>query len=244
MRPDAAATRPAPALRDPRLLALLAALLVHVAVLGPILLDMADEAVDAVPAADIDLVPIDLTPFAFRRSDRLPPSLRETPQPLSMPAKAEADQSVGSPVVEAAAPSTEGAPEAETALPSAWSVRAAPDGTRRRRMAEAMRLAAACRNLTDDHPAVERSACARRHAARADRIGPLTDPATARFEAEGAAQLAAYEDLRDGLRPPSPETRACPHSTDMMGRCPVQLNIPLFSSERGFLPGLKKDERE
>lgn len=244
MRPDAAAIRLRRGLRDPRLLALLAALLVHVAVLGPILLDMAEEAVDAVSADNIDLVPIDLTPLPYRRSERLAPSLRKPLQPPSTPAKAESDQSAGSPVIETGAPSTDISPEAETSRPSAWSVRSSPDEARRRRMAEAMRLAAACRNLSDDHPAVERSACARRHAARADRIGPLTDPANARFEAEGAARLAAYEDLRDGLRPPSPETRACPHSTDMMGRCPVQLNIPLFSSRRGFLPGLKKDERE
>lgn len=244
MRPDAAATRPAPALRDPRLLALLAALLVHVAVLGPILLDMADDAVDAVPADDIDLVPIDLTPFPYRRSERRPLAMSEPLRPSAGPVQTNAEVRAGSPVIETAAPSTDIAPGTETLRPPAWSVRPTRDEARRRRMAEAMRLAAACRNLTDDHPAVERSACARRHAARADRVGPLTDPATARFEAEGAAQLAAYEDLRDGLRPPSPETRACPHSTDMMGRCPVQLNIPLFSSQRGFLPGLKKDERE
>lgn len=242
MRPDAAAIRLRPGLRDPRLLALLAALLVHVAVLGPILLDMAEEAVDAVPADDIDLVPIDLMPY--RRSERRPLALSEPLRPSPGPAQTKAEVRAGSPAIETAAPSTDIAPGTETSRPSEWSVRPTPDEARRRRMAEAMRLAAACRNLTDDQPAAERSACARRHAARADRIGPLTDPANARFEAEGAAQLAAYEDLRDGLRPPSPETRACPHSTDMMGRCPVQLNIPLFSSQRGFLPGLKKDERE
>ncbi len=86
------------------------------------------------------------------------------------------------------------------------------------------------------------AACDQRRAGRDGPARELTDPGHARFEAEGAARLAAYETLRAGLRPASPETRACPHRTDMMGRCPVQFNVPLYSSRRGFLPGLRKGD--
>lgn len=236
MRPDRAASRGlAFDPRDPRLIGLAAAILVHALLVGAILFDLA--AKPSMPTEpDLATIPIDLIPRWPTPRERSPvtvPDIAPAPRRVSAAVPTGGEASAAAPV--AATPSS-----AEAASSPALPQPAAT--VERRRIGEAMRRSAACRNRSDDMSPAEQAACDQR---RAGRDGPergLTDPGHARFEAEGAARLAAYETLRSGLRPASPETRACPHPTDMMGRCPVQLNVPLYSSRRGFLPGLRKGD--
>ena len=236
MRPDQAAPKgltldP----RDPRLIGLAAAMLVHALLVGAILFDLA--AKRSLPSEpDLATIPIDLIPRW--------PTLRERP-PVAPPDVAPHTRTVTTAVPMGGEASAAAPVAATPSSAEAASSPALPQPTatvERQRIAEAMRRAAACRNRSDDMSPAEQAACDQR---RTGREGPerwLTDPGHARFEAEGAARLAAYETLRSGLRPASPETRACPHRTDMMGRCPVQLNVPLYSSRRGVLPGLRKGD--
>ena len=235
MQPDQAASRgltldP----RDPRLIGLVAALLVHAMLASAILLDLAAEPI--LPSEpDLATIPIDLIP---RR-----PTLRER-SPLAVPGVAPHTRRVTAAVPTVGDPPASG-PVAASPSSEAGSSPALPQpaaAVEGRRIAEAMRRAAACRTRSDDLSPAEQVACDQRRAGRDGPARELTDPGHARFEAEGAARLAAYENLRAGLRPASPETRACPHPTDLMGRCPVQFNVPLYSSRRGFLPGLRKGD--
>lgn len=236
MRPDQAAPKgltldP----RDPRLIGLVAALLVHAILAGAILLDLAAEP-SPLSEPDLATIPIDLIPRWPTLRERPPvmvPDVAPAPRGASGVVPTGGEASAAAPV--AASPSS-AEPASSPALPQ-------PAATvERQRIAEAMRRAAACRNRSDDMSPAEQAVCDQRRAGRDGPARELTDPGHARFEAEGAARLAAYETLRAGLRPASPETRACPHRTDMMGRCPVQFNVPLYSSRRGFLPGLRKGD--
>ena len=229
-------------LRDPRLLGLIAALLIHLALLGPILLDLLDGGDMPLPSISFTdwTIPLELMP---RIPVRIPHSgaspitpLRsgETPRPSTVQPSLGSDRART--VTDLA--STEAAVQTQP-LPTD---RSGPTQAERARIASALRLAAACRNRAEDLTETQQAICDRRHATIQARAAPLSDPAQSAFAAEGAAALAAYEQRRAGLRPSSPETRACPHSTDMMGRCPVQLNLRIFSSQDGFLPGLKKDQ--
>lgn len=64
MRPDAAAAGPGPGLRDPRLAGLTAALLIHLALLGPVLWGLRGGGTFEVEA-DPDVIPLDLAPPAW-----------------------------------------------------------------------------------------------------------------------------------------------------------------------------------
>ena len=236
MRPDQAAPKgltldP----RDPRLIGLVAAMLVHALLVGAILFDLAAKP-SMLSEPDLATIPIDLIPRW--------PTPRES-SPVTVPDIAPAPRRVSAAVPTGGEASAAGPVAASPSSAQAVSSPALPQpaaAVERGRIAEAMRRAAACRNRSDDMSPAEQAACDQRRAGRDGSARELTDPSHARFEAEGAARLAAYETLRAGLRPVSPETRACPHRTDMMGRCPVQLNVPLYSSRRGFLPGLRKGD--
>ena len=99
-----------------------------------------------------------------------------------------------------------------------------------------------CRDLFALSPA-DRAVCEDRFGAAAARAAPIAGTGDAerdaRFAAEGAFALAEYDRRRAPITPDS-RARPCPHSTDIMGRCPVQVIVPLFSSQKGLLPGLKK----
>ncbi len=235
MQPDQAASRgltldP----RDPRLLGLAAALLVHALLVGAVLFDLAANPI--MPSeSDLATIPIDLIPVWPAPRETPPvavPDIARPPRPVGAAVPMEGEASAAASV---ASPSPAEAPAGPVLPPPAATVEA-------RRIAEAMRRSAACRTRSDEMPPAEQAACDRRRARRDGPASDLTDPGHARFEAEGAARLAAYENLRAGLRPGSSETRACPHPTDLMGRCPLQFNLPLYSSRRGFLPGLRKGD--
>lgn len=236
MQPDQAASRgltldP----RDPRLLGLAAALLVHALLVGAVLFDLAANPITS-SEPDLATIPIDLVPVWPTRRETPPaavPHITPAPRAGSAAAPTEGAASTAAPV--AGSRSSAEALSDPVLPPPASSIEA-------RRIAEAMRRAAACRTRSDEMSPAEQAACDRRRARRDGPASDLTDPGHARFEAEGAARLAAYENLRAGLRPGSSETRACPHPTDLMGRCPLQFNLPLYSSRRGFLPGLRKGD--
>ncbi len=78
-------------------------------------------------------------------------------------------------------------------------------------------------------------------AGRAPITGTNNPVRDARFAALGDQALANYDRRRAPLTPNS-RARPCPHPTDLMGRCPVQVIVPIFSSRDGWLPGLKKDD--
>lgn len=229
MRADTVSSiRPAVVLHDLRLAGLAAALLVHAALIAAILFDMTSSAV-APTEPDLATIPFVLVPSRTVR--------RSTPALAAKDARDLAvDAETPSPVDTAAPTDAAELNEPRSAPPPAST----EGNVMPRLIAEAMRRSAACRNLSDDLSPAEQAACDQRRAERGGPAPNLRDPALARFDAEGAARLAAYESLHSGLRPASDETRACPHRTDPMGRCPVQFNVPLYSSQRGLLPGLRK----
>lgn len=98
-----------------------------------------------------------------------------------------------------------------------------------------------CRNLSSAS-SEQRAACDQAFAdVEVARMTGTDDPRRdARFAALGDQALAEYDARRAALKPHS-RANPCPHMTDIMGRCPVQVVVPLWSSNDGFLPGLKRD---
>ena len=243
--------------RTPTLLALSIAL--HLLVLSPLALRLFGPAfVDRVALPDL---PIDIQ---MEPRPLLPGEARRTPVP-----PADRTRVAPGPPVRATAstPSTTGATSDETSAPglgpslpaprtvaqtppdapaptgdgSAWPAVPRDTDLAARIGASLGRGTGGCRNLSGATPE-QRAACDQTFAdVEVGRVTRTDNPRRdAQFAALGNQALAEYESRRAPIKPHS-RANPCPHTTDIMGRCPVQFMVPLWSSNDGFLPGLKRD---
>lgn len=63
--------------------------------------------------------------------------------------------------------------------------------------------------------------------------------ADGRLNAEGAQALAGYAERRRALRPNS-RAEACPAGGGVIERCDARVQVRIWSSKDGFLPGLER----
>ncbi len=114
-----------------------------------------------------------------------------------------------------------------------WRVR--PEaGAANTALARSMRLSpSGCRAMAGRLSPEDQAVCDTRMASAAARaptiVGTGNPERDAQLAAEGAAEIARYENRRAALKPNS-RAAPCP-GADMMGRCPAIISIPLVSSK-------------
>jgi len=147
----------------------------------------------------------------------------------------------GAAVQPAPATSQPSAPQPAPSLPPSnqmapadpWRVRPearAPNAA----LARSMRLSpSGCRAMAGWLSPEDQAVCDTRMASATARaptiVGTGNPERDAQFAAEGAAEIARYENRRAALKPNS-RAAPCP-GADMMGRCPAIITIPLVSSK-------------